>query len=96
MFEIVGVCVAQMFIPSELGYGDSGSGSDIGGGDVLVFTMEIVKLEGPGRPAEPKGPPPFTDLEGKVASFREVEAKVRQSSGSRSGTAKCWLLSHPQ
>lgn len=31
----------EMFIPSELGYGDQGSGADIKGGDVLVFTMEI-------------------------------------------------------
>ena len=58
----------EMFIPSELGYGDSGQGSDIGGGDVLVFTMEILKLEGPGKPAE-RGPPPFTDLNGEVSLY---------------------------
>ena len=33
----------EMYIPSELGYGDSGQGADIGAGDVLVFTMEILK-----------------------------------------------------
>merc|ERR1712036_74923 len=36
----------EMYIPSELGYGDSGSPPKIGGGDVLVFTMEIVKIKG--------------------------------------------------
>merc|ERR1719243_385742 len=46
----------EMFIPSELGYGDSGQGGDIGAGDVLVFTMELLKIEGASRPAEPKGP----------------------------------------
>mmetsp|Transcript_83319 Transcript_83319/g.269514 ORF Transcript_83319/g.269514 Transcript_83319/m.269514 type:complete len:108 (+) Transcript_83319:3-326(+) len=40
-----------MYIPSELGYGDSGSPPDIGGGDVLVFTMEILKINGGRKPA---------------------------------------------
>merc|ERR1712176_1069605 len=41
----------EMYIPSELGYGDSGSPPKIGGGDVLVFTMEIVKIKGDKEPA---------------------------------------------
>merc|ERR1712146_414222 len=36
----------EMYIPSELGYGDSGSGDKIKGGDVLIFRMEIVKIKG--------------------------------------------------
>jgi len=36
----------EMYIPSELGYGDSGSPPKIQGGDVLVFTMEIIKING--------------------------------------------------
>jgi hypothetical protein len=35
-----------MYIPSELGYGDSGSPPKIKGGDVLVFVMEIIKIKG--------------------------------------------------
>jgi len=31
----------ELYIPSELGYGDSGSPPKIGGGDVLVFQMEL-------------------------------------------------------
>ena len=42
----------EMYIPSELGYGDRGAGADIGQGDVLVFTMEIVEINGPTTPAE--------------------------------------------
>merc|ERR1712048_851349 len=42
----------EMYIPSELGYGDSGSPPDIGGGDVLVFTMEIVTINGGKKPAD--------------------------------------------
>ena len=35
-----------MYIPSELGYGESGSPPKIKGGDALVFTMEIIKING--------------------------------------------------
>jgi len=41
----------EMYIPSELGYGDRGTGSDIGPGDCLVFTMEIIKINGGTVPA---------------------------------------------
>jgi hypothetical protein len=33
------------YIPSELGYGDSGSPPKIKGGDPLVFQMEIIKIK---------------------------------------------------
>merc|ERR1712070_420024 len=36
----------EMYIPSELGYGDGGSGAKIKGGDVLIFRMEILKIQG--------------------------------------------------
>lgn len=41
----------EMYIPSELGYGDSGSPPKIKGGDTLIFTMEIIKIEGNKVPA---------------------------------------------
>merc|ERR1719460_3260443 len=42
----------EMYIPSELGYGDGGQGGKIQGGDVLVFRMEIVKIKGAKKPAD--------------------------------------------
>lgn len=36
----------ELYIPSDLGYGDRGSPPNIGGGDVLVFTIEIIKIQG--------------------------------------------------
>merc|ERR1719213_409805 len=36
----------QMYIPSELGYGDGGFGDKIKGGDVLIFRMDILKIKG--------------------------------------------------
>ena len=41
----------EMYIPSELGYGDSGSPPKIKGGDVLVFVMEIITIDGNKVPA---------------------------------------------
>merc|ERR1712032_672268 len=41
----------EMYIPSELGYGDGGQGGKIKGGDVLVFRMEIKKILGNKKPA---------------------------------------------
>merc|ERR1719343_964997 len=42
----------EMYIPSELGYGDGGQGGKIQGGDVLIFRMEIVKIKGGKKPAD--------------------------------------------
>ena len=36
----------ELYIPSELGYGDSGSGAKIKGGDLLIFTIELIKMKG--------------------------------------------------
>ena len=63
----------EMYIPSELGYGDGGQGGDIGGGDVLVFTMEILKIDGPSKPAE-RGPPPFVEFSSSESALQEYDA----------------------
>lgn len=36
----------ELFIPSELGYGDRGAGGSIPGGAVLHFTMEMLEVKG--------------------------------------------------
>merc|ERR1711924_549319 len=41
----------EMYIPSDLGYGDRGSPPKIPGGSTLVFVMEIIKIEGDKKPA---------------------------------------------
>lgn len=41
----------EMYIPSELGYGDRGSPPKIGGGDALIFIMEILQIKGDKVPA---------------------------------------------
>merc|ERR1712087_111143 len=41
----------ELYIPSELGYGDRGSPPKISGGDVLIFQMEIIAILGDSVPA---------------------------------------------
>jgi FKBP-type peptidyl-prolyl cis-trans isomerase FklB len=41
----------EMYIPSELGYGDRGSPPKIQGGDVLIFQMELLAIQGDSVPA---------------------------------------------
>lgn len=36
----------ELVIPSELGYGDRGSGQHIKGGDALIFVMEMINIKG--------------------------------------------------
>jgi len=42
----------EMYIPSDLAYGDRGAGGKIPGGAALVFQMEIIKIKGAKVPAD--------------------------------------------
>ena len=37
----------ELYIPSELAYGDSARGAHIKAGDVLIFDLEMLKIKGP-------------------------------------------------
>ena len=41
----------EVYLPPKLGYGDKGSPPQIKGGDVLVFQMELVAIQGERKPA---------------------------------------------
>ena len=36
----------ELYIPSELAYGDRGAGGAIPGGAALIFTLELLKVNG--------------------------------------------------
>jgi FKBP-type peptidyl-prolyl cis-trans isomerase FklB len=36
----------ELFIPSELAYGDRGAGAKIPGGSVLIFELELLEVQG--------------------------------------------------
>uniref|UniRef100_A0A7S0JHV0 peptidylprolyl isomerase n=1 Tax=Calcidiscus leptoporus TaxID=127549 RepID=A0A7S0JHV0_9EUKA len=80
----------ELYIPSELAYGDSGQGGDIKPGDVLVFTLHLLEIDGESTPAEPRGPPPYATIE----STDELNAWLAQSA-SRGGGAVLALLRQP-
>ena len=35
----------KLVIPADLGYGDSGAGDKIPGGSVLIFEVELIKID---------------------------------------------------
>merc|ERR1712187_569017 len=96
----------QMYIPSELGYGDGGSGAKIKGGDVLIFNMEIIKINGAKKPAEKcdvdtlKGcndkAKAYIEKQGK-ATAEKRKAELKRLEGMQGGEmkpeAKNWLMS---
>jgi FKBP-type peptidyl-prolyl cis-trans isomerase FklB len=40
----------QLFVPSEMGYGDRGAGADIGPGATLIFEVELLSIQGKDKP----------------------------------------------
>merc|ERR1712100_715391 len=68
----------EMYIPSELGYGDGGQGGKIQGGDVLVFRMEIVTIKGNEKPADK------CDIETKKGcNEKQVKYLEKQGGGTK-------------
>jgi FKBP-type peptidyl-prolyl cis-trans isomerase FklB len=40
----------QLFVPSELGYGERGAGADIGPGATLIFEVELLSIQSKDKP----------------------------------------------
>merc|ERR1719230_1845745 len=96
----------EMYIPSELGYGDGGSGAKIKGGDVLIFQMEIQKIKGNKKPADKCDPETLKGCNDKAKAYVEKQqgatAEKRKSelkrlenmkNGEMKPEAKNWLMS---
>jgi len=64
----------ELYIPSRLGYGDRGRPPKIGGGDVLVFTIELKTIKG-GRKAAVH----VSSRQGEVAAANEQSVETRQA-----------------
>mmetsp|Transcript_33381 Transcript_33381/g.103412 ORF Transcript_33381/g.103412 Transcript_33381/m.103412 type:complete len:179 (-) Transcript_33381:28-564(-) len=73
----------EMYIPSELGYGDRGSPPKIPGGAPLVFTMEIIEINGETKPADRCDP-----ATKKGCSEREITYIAKQAAKSPEDRAK--------
>ena len=72
----------ELYIPSDMAYGDSGRPPKIGGGDVLIFTIEIIKIKGGKTPAsrcDVKSLEGCNEREAKVRVRVRVRARVSPS-----------------
>lgn len=64
----------ELYIPSDLAYGDRGSPPKIGGGDALIFKLEMIKINGDKVPAnrcDPADPKGCSDKEKKYIAKQE-------------------------
>jgi len=77
----------EMYIPSELAYGERGSPPKIPGGSVLIFQMEIIKIKGPSKPAlscDPATGDNCNEQEVKfIAKMKEVPKEKLEKESSR-------------
>merc|ERR1712176_571326 len=87
----------EMYIPSELGYGDGGSGDKIKGGDMLIFRMEMLKIDGAKKRAVPCNLKTLEDCEPEEVSvigawakkaIHEIDAELKKLSAKLEGTLK--------
>ena len=82
-----------MYIPSELGYGDRGSPPKIGGGDALIFKMEMLTIEGDSIPARPRCMINFgNEPDPEVCNEKEIQyiAKVTGWAGTKTTDVQGW------
>merc|ERR1712094_51216 len=61
----------EMYIPSDLAYGERGSPPKIPGGSALVFRMEIIKIKGGKKPAMTCEPSTLAGCNDKEKAFVE-------------------------
>lgn len=68
----------ELYIPSELAYGERGSGAKIKPGATLIFTVELLKILGKKVPADKCDP--FTKEKCSEKELSYIATKVRPSS----------------
>jgi hypothetical protein len=70
----------EMYIPSDLAYGARGSPPKIGPDNVLIFRMEIIKINGASKPAQTCNVATLEDCDDKEKDFvakQKVKAEAK-------------------
>ena len=67
----------DVWMPSELAYGDDGFGEHIVAGDMLHFDLELVKIDGPARPAAQRAADDHTE----IATVKDLRAWAEAGGG---------------
>merc|ERR1711959_740765 len=96
----------EMYIPSDLAYGESGSPPKIPGGSALIFNMEILKINGESKDAERCDVETLKGCNDKAKAFIEkqkgngkdkMKAELKRLDGMKNGDMKedkkNWILS---
>merc|ERR1712196_568156 len=72
----------EMYIPSDLAYGEGGSPPKIPGGSALIFRMEIIKINGDKKPAVTCEPDSLEGCSDKEKKFVEKQ-KAKGAEGRK-------------
>merc|ERR1712205_257912 len=80
----------EMYIPSDLAYGESGSPPKIPGGSALIFRMEIIKIKGGKKPAITCDPTSLDGCNDKEKAF--VEKMKGKDGGSMKPELQQWMM----
>ncbi|VAW58214.1 FKBP-type peptidyl-prolyl cis-trans isomerase FklB [hydrothermal vent metagenome] len=72
----------QLFIPSELAYGDRGAGKDIGPGQMLIFDIELLEIK---QPAAAK---PNANADAKTTAKPNANADAKTTAKAEGNASK--------
>ena len=84
----------ELYIPSDIAYGDRGSPPKIQGGDALIFKLEMIKINGDRKPANrcvPKDPSGCSDKQKKYIA--KMEKKNLDTAGLEKEIARLTKMS---
>ena len=84
----------ELYIPSDIAYGDRGSPPKIQGGDALIFKLEMIEINGDRKPAnrcDPKDPSGCSDKQKKYIA--KMEKKNLDTAGLEKEIARLTKMS---